>query len=152
MRRQCVYFWSAATLLAVVGLATAQRRPATQPQGSEPAPPVPPGVQAPADFPEKVPGPPLRDPTSPSAKMREVLGTKKSGGPGMKVAPMSLVGRVIARNKPPLALLSIDDRIYTVGKDSVVTGPNNTIVKILDITPDSVRVEMNPGKEVFLLR
>ena len=140
-----------AFLLTVVGLVTAQ-----QPAPVNPSPtdkPAPAGIAPKGDGPPAevgVPGGTLRDPTKVSPRMREVLGTK--AGAGMKVTPLSLRGRVIARGQPPAALLEVEGKLYTVGKGSVITGANNTILRILEIDASGVRIESSPSKEVFVLR
>jgi hypothetical protein len=94
----------------------------------------------------------LRDPTIPNARMRDVLNTRTAAG--AKLSPLSLRGRIIARNKPPTALLEVEGKLYAVTKGSVVTGPGGTVLRVLDIDSAGVRVESSgsPRKEVFSLR
>jgi hypothetical protein len=94
---------------------------------------------------------PLRDPTTPSERMKDVLG-KKGGTAAAKVSPLALRGRIIAANRPPAALLEVDGRIYTVQKGTFVAGANNNILKVLDITANEVQVQNTVTKDVFTLR
>jgi hypothetical protein len=150
MQRFGLSLGSGAFLLILVGLATAQR-----PTPVAPAPadkPVPPAVDFKNDSqpPEVVPPGTLRDPTKPSSRMKDVLNTK--AGAGMKITPLSLRGRVIARGQPAAALLEVEGRLYTVSKGSVITGAHNTILRVLDIDATGVRIESSPSKEIFVLR
>jgi len=143
--------WSGAVLLTLVGLATAQR-PARVPAVGEASGAQPGDDGKPADIavPEALPPGALRDPTKASPKMRDVLNTKTSAG--SKVSALGLRARIIAKNKPPAALLEVEGKLYAVGKGSVVAGGGNTILKVLDINSDGVRVESSPSKEIFWLR
>jgi type IV pilus assembly protein PilC len=91
----------------------------------------------------------LKDPTRPSSKMRDVLNAKPRGA--AKASPLALRGRIIIKGKPPAALLEVDGKLYTVAKGSVLTG-TNTLLKVLEIDSEGVRVESTTSKEVFLLR
>ncbi len=146
-----------ALLLAIVGLASAEPPqptvPPTAPAADEDDPPdvAPKEVGAPAG--KSRPGNTLKDPTSPSAKMRDVLTTKATpGGAAPRVSPLALRGRVIARDKPAAALLEVDGKLYTIGKGSVLAGPNNTTIRVLDISSTEVRIQFDPLKEIVVLR
>jgi hypothetical protein len=156
-------------VLILAGLAAAQRPGSgvgTQPSG--PVPPVPanvdvPGVPGQSAEDARTPGGvgvtpagpgALKDPTHPSQKMRDALNAKANTKTNnkMKITPLSLRARIIARGKPPAALLEIEGKIYTVGKGSVVTGANNTMLRVLEINSTEVRIESSPGKEILSLR
>ena len=101
-----------------------------------------------------VPAPPtttLPDPTRASTKMKEVLGTK-GAGPAARAVPLALRGRVIARDKPAAALLEVEGKLYTVIKGSAVPGPSNTVLRIIELDSNEVRIEVSPSKEIMTLR
>ena len=114
------------------------------------ATPAQPGVPAP-------PALPLRDPTLPSARLREAMEVGKvptlvSTGPGHKSPVISLKGRVLAKDRPPTAILDVDGKLYVVGKGSTLNGPGNSVLKIVELNKVEVRVEVSPQNETITLR
>jgi hypothetical protein len=147
-----------AILFLIVGLAVAQNTPPTV------LPKVPGDADAPPDTGVKLQDPPprevgtpappgsLKDPTTPSPRMRDALATKSTGPGAPGISPLALRGRVLVKDKPPLALLEVDGKLYRVSKDSVVAGPNKTILRVLDVNSSEVRIQIDPLKEIVVLR
>lgn len=98
----------------------------------------------------------LKDPTIPSPKVKDALNPNKGAAPtapgASRVPIIGLRGRVIVRGRPATVLLEIDNKLYTVSKDSLVSGGGNTILKILEVTSTEVRIEVKPINEVIVLR
>ncbi len=115
--------------------------------------PAQPGVPAPP----APPAPSLRDPTLPSARLREAMEVGKapnlvSTGPTHKSPLISLKGRVLAKDRPPTAILEVDGKLYVVGKGSTLNGPGNSVLKIVELNKVEVRVEVSPQNETITLR
>lgn len=138
----------AAVFLTLTSLVLAQTPPSVAPAKTLPEEPpkvVEQGTTAP-------PAGGLKDPTKPSPKMKEVLGSKGTAGPAPKLAVLALRGRVLARDKPAVALLEVEGKLYTVTKGSVVAGPSNTILRVVEVNGTEVRIEVSPLKEIVVLR
>jgi hypothetical protein len=106
------------------------------------------------DQPPVRPGTP-RDPTLPSDRLRESLRPPIRGTPSApaaeKVPVLVLRGRVLAKGKPPAALLEVDGKLHIVGKDSIIQA-GGQMLKVKDITAESVQVEAAPLSLTFTLR
>lgn len=98
------------------------------------------------------PAPPRRDPTKPGQEIRKVLEAKPTGPTQRAAVPLALRARVIARDKPPAAILEIEGKLYTVAKGSVLAGPGNMLMRVIELDSNEVRIEVGPNKEVLTLR
>jgi hypothetical protein len=100
------------------------------------------------------PGDDSRDPTKPSAALRDALGTGK--GIGNTTAPklplIALKGRVIARGKPPAVLVSVENGSpLLISKGSVLTGPGGLTLKVKELNKTEVTIEVMPLNETIVL-
>lgn len=146
-------------LCLLSGLAVAQT-PAPKPVPPAPARPTT-GAEKPVPNPPPVAGKPepgapdeRRDPTQASSKLAEALMKKNlpGGGPLPKAPLIALKGRVISKDQPPAALVEIDGKLYSVGKDSVIVTGNSLILKVIEVGVIEVRIQVSPLNEMIVLR
>lgn len=145
-------------LCLLSGLAVAQ----TPPKAPPPAPARPTtGAEKPAPNPPPVaakpePGAPdeRRDPTEAKGKLAEAMLKKTApGGAPLPKAPLiALKGRVISKDQPPAALVEIDGKLQSVGKDSVIVTGNGLILKVIEVGVVEVRIQVSPLNETIVLR
>lgn len=95
-----------------------------------------------------------KDPTAPSARLKELLHQEKSGKAlaTPKMPALALRGRVVFKDQPAVALLEVDGKVFLVGKGTSLPGSNNTMVRVIDVTSIEVRIEVLPFKEMVILR
>jgi hypothetical protein len=93
----------------------------------------------------------LRDPTTPGPKLKQALNANKLAkqtGPAGKLPTVVLRGRVIAKGQPALAVLEIDGKMTIAAKDAEI----GSVLRVLDISGDSVRLEYVPLNQTIVLR
>ena len=149
--------WLAALAVSVfTGLVLAQApelppRPHPHPMPEKPKDDPP----APKIDPILVPGADLKDPTRPSPKLREAMNAGKAApaAPGASRFPVvALRGRIIAKGRPPAALVEGEGKLYTVSQGSVLPGGGSTILRVTEVSSTEVRLEVAPLNETILLR
>jgi hypothetical protein len=91
------------------------------------------------------------DPTQPSQELKDLLNKKKEGE-----APITfrLLGKVIGKNRPPIAILKIGDEELMVSKNDIVE-TSKVRLKIVEISSAGVRLELDsakPGNKIYILR
>ena len=101
--------------------------------------------------------PPQRDPTEPGGTLKKILDMGKASQPGKsgpsRMPVVVLKGRVVAKDRPPLALLEVEKQAYIVTNGSTIAASgNNVILRILEITKSEVRIEVTPLHEIITLR
>jgi hypothetical protein len=108
----------------------------------------------PAPKPESSPVPPqLRsDPTIPSDKLREATESNKPGA-SPRLPYVALRGRVLAKDKPPVALLELDPKLppHAVTKGTTLMS-GNVKLSVTEVTATEVRIEVSPLNETIVLR
>jgi len=95
----------------------------------------------------------LKDVTTPSQKLKDVLnaGQSTKSGPLGNLPTIVLRGRVVSKDRPPLAILELGKNLYIVNQGSVLPGPGNTTLRVLEVNSTEVRIE-GPLKEVLSFR
>lgn len=121
-----------------------------QPGGQPPTKKLPPSVPDPAAE------PPPRDPTQPSPKLKDALDLQRTlpGQPAeSRLSAIRLKGRIIAKDKPPVALIELE------GKPSpVLVTAGSTIslgsvqLRVVEVSAAEVRIEVQPLNETLSLR
>jgi hypothetical protein len=101
--------------------------------------------------------PPQRDPTEPGGTLKKILDMGKASQPGKagpsRMPAVALKGRVITKDRPPLAVLEVDKQAYIVGVGNNVAVPGtNVFLRIVEINRSDVRIEVAPLNESITLR
>jgi len=139
-----VQHWISTRLLVLgcgLGLAILAVRPgAAVSQDGKPPP------RLPADKDPTKPSPILKDKLDPKTD-KETPSTSTSSAPRL-----ALRGRVLAANQPPAALLEIDGQVRLVRKDDKISGGGRIVYRIVEISRNEVRIEIQPLNEVVTLQ
>jgi len=104
---------------------------------------------------------PLRDPTQPGPRMREILIPPQAAPQGTAAGPppvpqVTLKGRVILRGRPGAAILEIDGKLLGVqaGTEATVSAAGRSgpvTLRVLELSASTVRLEILPqGQELVL--
>ena len=143
-------------VLALTCLVVAQSRetptgapvePAEQEKGPQDQPPSKDKGKGPT------PSEDLRDPTVLGAKLKEAMDKGKVGSLQLSKLPqVVLKGRVLAKDRPPLAMLEVDGKLFMVAKGSALMSAGTMIVRVIDVTGAEIRLEVGPLNEVITLR
>ena len=56
-----------------------------------------------------------------------------------------------AKDKPPAILLEVDGRVYRISKGAVMNGPNNTTLRVMEVTKSDVKIQVSPQNETTVL-
>ena len=101
------------------------------------------------------PGQSLRDPTSPSPMLRDLIDPGRNQPKSMELPLIQLRGRIIGGGQPSAAMLEIDKHSYLVRKGSEILFPGSRpgaqSIRVLDVTAEEVRLEILPlGRSVSL--
>ncbi|MBL8796176.1 MAG: hypothetical protein JNM56_19905 [Planctomycetia bacterium] len=128
----------------------APARPGTE----KPAPNPPPTAVKPEPPAKPEPGAPdeRRDPTQTGGKLAEALNRK--AGPNAtapRIPEVSLKARVVARPESAAAVIVVDGKTYTVSKDTIIAS-GGSILKVVEIGVNEVRIEVSPLNETIVLR
>jgi hypothetical protein len=115
---------------------------------------------APSQTPMQAPPPRLveepaepRDPTKPSPKLREAIGTGKNADLALPALPsLILKGRVLANDRPAGAFIEIGNHLQLVSVGAKILVGDRQTLHIVAITRDEVRIEVEPNKHVISLR
>ena len=137
----------------------ASAQPPLDPKPPVGPPPAPIEEKKPPEEVEKigpilVPSGQMKDPTSASTKLKEVLNPLKTGvgGPAGSIPFVSLRGRIVTKDRPPTAVLDMGGRLYVVNEGSILPTAGGVTLKVLSISAGDVRIEVSPLKEVLSLR
>jgi hypothetical protein len=147
-------------VLALLGLVAAGLAQAPAPTGTAPAKPT---GTAPADTKPTpteqggtiAPSGDFKDPTKASPALREAMTpARPTPAPGAppRLPTVFLRGRVLAKDRPPTAIVEVDGKLYVVVVGSLVAGPGNTVLRITDLTSNDVKIAVEPLKETIILR
>jgi hypothetical protein len=150
--------WTARSMAGsglVLGILVLAQNSFSQAPAKPPASPQ----QVPAPAPGSGPSgrPDLRDPTSPSDKIREKLATPSTGtsnGPAAQPAipTMVLKGRIIGGVGAPAALLEINGAIRMVRVGNRFSGAGNLVFRVAEISSSGVRIEVESTKEIIVVQ
>lgn len=97
---------------------------------------------------------PKTDPTQPSPELKKALEASKAAAPGSRpqLASVTLKGRILLRDRPPIALIEVDSKTISVNPGSVVTLGGGVTLKVLRIDSAEVQIEVSPFNETIVLR
>jgi hypothetical protein len=90
-----------------------------------------------------------KDPTTPSAKLKQIMSAAKVGPQAPRLPPLILRGRVIAKDRTALAVLEVEGIMYTVGKGSLSPGG---VYRVHDVTSGEIVIDVERTKEKMVLR
>lgn len=126
-------------VLALLGAAAGQLAAQEAPQPT----PKPPGNTE-----------PKTDPTKPSPELKKALEASKAAAPGSRpqLASVTLKGRILLRDRPPIALIEVENKTISVNPGSVVTLGGGVTLKVLRIDSAEVQIEISPFNETIVLR
>lgn len=96
-----------------------------------------------------------KDPTVPSERIRELLNASKANTPAAapKLPTVLLKGRIISgKRRPPAALLEVEGHTFTVTKGAALVAGPNLILRVLEVSSEEVRLEIDPLKQVIVLQ
>jgi len=104
---------------------------------------------------------PLRDPTEPSPRMREILVPPQASPQGTVAGPppmpqVTLKGRVILSGKPGAAILEVDGKLLGIqaGAETTIAAGSRTglvTLRVLELSASTLRLEVLPqGQELVL--
>lgn len=109
--------------------------------------------------------PPLRDPTQPGDGLREVVAPfrmgqgPRPGGSGDSGLPeIVLKGRIVGPEKPPAAMLEIDEFLHVVHEGSRLSVPSEGLglgsitVEVKELTATEIRLEISPLRQEIVIR
>src|SRR5262245_5746220 len=101
-------------------------------------PPIKPRVESP-------------DPTIPSPRMRDMIGgSKPATATGVAKLPTVLIrGRVLAKGRPPAALVEIDGKVYAITQGTTLVVGGTQTLKFIEVTADQIRYELNASRDAF---
>ena len=115
---------------------------------------IEPAVQKPG--PDEKPKAPMKDPTEPTGKLKEILTPQPKGGiPGAapaavyRMPTLAIKARVLAKGKAA-AVIEVDGQTYSVSPDSTIVVGGLTL-KVLEVSAPMVRIEAVQLKEVVVL-
>lgn len=138
--------FGAIVLVLVFAAPVFAQRPRSTPPPQAPAPPLdldngqaPPTDTTPREIGEPMgnPGGQMTDPLVPGPRLRGVLQRPtQTNETGPNSAVPHLVGRVIAKGKPPLALIELNKEMYVVTKGSIIRG-----YKVVDLSGSMILLE-----------
>lgn len=102
--------------------------------------------------PASVPAQPRSDPTMPSDKLREAIESGKAEA-APRLPTVILRGRVLAKDKPPAALLEVDLKQppQLVGKGTRLLSGKLKLT-VTEVNDTEVRIEVSPLNETIVLR
>lgn len=107
----------------------------------------------PAPKPEPAPPAQLKsDPTIPSDKTRAELESSKAGA-ASRLPNVVLRGRVLVKDKPPVALIELDPKhpAQPVIKGTTLMSGNLKLT-VTEVNAEEVRIEVSPLNETIVLR
>jgi len=148
--------WKALPILCLLsGLALAQ---APAPKTPPPAPARPttaaekPVPNAPVAKPEPAAPDERRDPTEAKGKLADALNRKTGPNtPALRIPEVILKARVISNPQQAGAVISVDGKTYTVSKDTIIASAGS-VLKVVEIGVNEVRIEVSPLNETLVLR
>lgn len=115
---------------------------------------IEPATQKPG--PGEKPKTPVKDPTQPTGKLKEILTPQpKAGIPGAapattyKMPTLAIKARVLAKGKAA-AVIEVDGQIYSVSPDASIIAGGLTL-RVIEVTATQVRIEVVQLKETVVL-
>lgn len=98
----------------------------------------------------------VKDPTKASPALKQAMTPPRpAAGAPAAAPPLPVVvmrGRVIAKHRPPTAIIEVDGKMYIVGIGSLVGGQGGSVMKVLDLNSTEIKLEVSPLNEVLILR